>query len=59
MVESGSRRCYCPYSSYMAHNFVTFFVLKINIIIDNYCLLIKRLTLELSLRKLANWPRSL
>ena len=36
-----------------------FFVLKINVVVDNYCLLTKRLTLELSLRKLANWPKSL
>jgi len=43
----------------MAYNLVTFFVLKIDVVVDNYCLLIGRLKLELSLRKLANWPRSL
>ena len=43
----------------MTHDLVTFFVLKINVVVDNYCLLTKRLTLELPLRKLADWPRSL
>jgi len=43
----------------MAHDLVTFFVLKIDVIVDNYCLLIEHLKLELFLKKLANWPRSL
>ena len=43
----------------MAYKLVMFFILKVNVVIDNHCLLIKCLEMELSLKTLANWPRSL
>ena len=43
----------------MAYNLVTLLILEVDVIIDNYCLLIRRLKLKLPLKTLANWPRSL
>ena len=43
----------------MAYNLIPFSVFKVDIIIDNYYLLIRYLKLELFLKKLISWLKSL